>query len=446
MSIPLDSLYQHIERVSEGIRQGHVLIYRFYPHGSKNIEDLDTLNDKSTYLEKILIPYMYCHDQEPLNYDLHKNYTQDFSVNKTVNSLINKYQIDLKSYYFPMMYHNIYDYALLLHSEQRSNNLKKYCNDNFISVYYWTHAIIALDWFRFAQHVTQKKQIQKTFLIYNRAWSGTREYRLKFIELLIRLGLQTDCQTTVNSIEPDLGIHYKMHKFSNPAWKPTTVLEDYFPTTSASSHVSAEFHIEDYEATDIEVVLETLFDDGRLHLTEKSLRPIACAQPFILAGTHGSLEYLRSYGFKTFDHIWDERYDLIVDPQERLHAIADLMKQIANWAPWVRERKMAEAQAVADYNKKYFFSNEFFNTINQELEDNLKVAFDQLENINTSQDWLSRRKQLLKYDDIKQLLLYSDNNRYHPIPKRLAIMQTVSTARKYYLHNLSSKKQINKDM
>jgi hypothetical protein len=301
--------------------------------------------------------------------------------------------------------HTLFEKGLLLHSEKRSNNLKKYQLDNeVITIYYWNHGIIARDWFRFAEHVIQKKQVQKTFLIYSRAWSGTREYRLKFAELLIRLGLEDHCQTSINPIEPELGIHYEIHKFKNPAWRPNFILENFFPTSTAHSSYSADFDIEDYEATDIEVVMETLFDDDRLHLTEKSLRPIACAQPFILAGTHGSLEYLRSYGFKTFQHIWNEHYDLVEDPEERLVCIADLLRQIANWTPEQRVDKMAQAQVIAEYNKKHFFSAEFFNKLTQELKTNLTLAFNELEQCNNYQPFIDRWQKLMSYPQVVEFL------------------------------------------
>ena len=213
---------------------------------------------------------------------------------------------------------------------------------------------------------------------------------MRFVELLVELDLQKHCQTAVNPIEPELGIHYDLHQFTNTAWRPKTILENYFPVSESHSSYSANFDIEDYEATDIEVVLETLFDDSRLHLTEKSLRPIACAQPFILAGTHSSLEYLHSYGFKTFGNIWDESYDLVEDPQERLCAITKLMSQIADWTSEERVVKLAQAQAIADYNKQHFFSDTFFNQITTELKTNLTKAFKTLETTNSSKYLLER--------------------------------------------------------
>lgn len=442
MSIPLDRLYHYIEDTAQDIRGQHVLIYRFFPHGSKKIEDLTILGDfrNRTYIEKMLIPYIYCHDQEPLHYNLYKDYKQPSTPNDHLNSLVEKYNINLAPCYFPMTYHNIYDQSLLIHSEQRSFEVEKYRADNFIPVYYWSHAIISLDWFRYAEHTTQKKlphnRNQLKFLVYNRAWSGTREYRLKFADLIIQSGLVNCCQLSVNPIEPELNIHYNQHQFTNSLWRPVSVLEQYLPVSNAPSYFSADFDMLDYNNTDIEVVLETLFDDTRLHLTEKSLRPIACGQPFIISSTVGSLEYLRRYGFKTFGHIWDEHYDLIKDPYERLVAIVDLMKQITNWDPVTKEYKMIQAQAIADYNKKHFFSSNFFTSITDELKNNLQIAFTQLEDNNTSQLWFSRRKKLFKENEIRDFLLYNSENHYKPLPKREGIMKVVSTARKYYLRSL----------
>ena len=142
---------------------------------------------------------------------------------------------------------------------------------------------------------------------------------------------------------------------------------------------SADFSISDYIGTEVEVVLETLFDDTRLHLTEKSLRPIACGQPFILAATHGSLQYLRDYGFRTFDTVWDETYDVISDPAARLGAVVNTMKTISQWDAETKATKLQQANEIADYNRKWFFHQDFFDHIVHELEQNLTHAFYELD-------------------------------------------------------------------
>ena len=387
MSIPLSQLYHYIENIAEETFGSDVVIYRFYPDGSKNIKDMSQLRTFSDYMLQ-RSPELYCNDQEPLNHEFYRDTPCPTRYSSAVEKIFKENNIDMPHFNFRGAIRGIWDHALLLHSEQRSKQIELYQNDTYIPIYYWSHAVIAGDWFRYAEHINQIKNVQKTFLIYNRAWGGTREYRLRFVELLIQLNLQDLCKTTVNPIEPDLGVHYETYHFKNPAWRPQTVLENYFSANPTPSYYSASFDMEDYNTTDIEVVLETLFDDDRLHLTEKSLRPIACAQPFILAGTPGSLEYLRSYGFKTFADIWDESYDLVEDPAERLIQIAELMNQIRHWLPHVRERKMDEARAIADYNKQHFFSKEFTNIVESELKTNFATAIDQIKTQNKIQHYL----------------------------------------------------------
>lgn len=387
MSIPLDRLYHFVESVAQDILQDRVIIYRFYPHGSKNVEDMEILKDEDWQIQQ-LSPSLYCNDQEPLDYDYYKTVSR-----------IPPVPFKKPAPHF-LKNQTTYKKVLLLHSEKQSTNVVQYQQDQFIPVYWWSHAVIALDWFRYAIHVKLKKQYKKTFLVYNRAWSGTREYRLRFAELLVQHNLQDSCRTLVNPIEPELRIHYTQHEFKNPRWCPQTVLEDYFPTNKAPSHCSADFDINNYNDTDIEVVLETLFDDDRIHLTEKSLRPIAVAQPFILASTAGSLEYLRKYGFKTFGNVWDESYDNIKDSEQRLVAIVDLMQQIANWDSVTRGKNLAEVQAIADYNRQHFFSQDFFNLVIGELTTNLTTALVDIEYTKNYQGWIDRWDSYLSDPDI----------------------------------------------
>ena len=139
-------------------------------------------------------PYMICHDQEPLDF---KYYTADdfeqFIVNgdqkfvKSVQDLLRSADLHFRIVDAKMAF-NCYDYVLLCHSEKHSDNLELYENAGFIGVYWWAHAVIARDWFRYAEHdpklAPNIDNITHDFLVYNRAWSGTREYRLTFAEML----------------------------------------------------------------------------------------------------------------------------------------------------------------------------------------------------------------------------------------------------------------------
>jgi GTPase involved in cell partitioning and DNA repair len=125
-------------------------------------------------------------------------------------------------------------------------------------------------------------------------------------------------------------------------------------------------------------VLETIFDGPKIHLTEKILRPIACGHPFILAAGPGSLEYLRSYGFKTFAPWIDESYDNETNSVRRLESIVDTMDSFSRLSSTNKQRVINKLNAIADYNKKWFFSDAFANAINQELTTNINIALKQV--------------------------------------------------------------------
>ena len=219
MSIPLDRLYHYIENIAEEIYSNPIIIYRFYPHGSKKHEDLTSTKNFQWYEIK-LNPGIYCNDQEPLDYKYYERYESD---NQSAwNTLLESCSIYKINYNLKKV-SNIYDQTLLLHSEQRSINLETYKKNNFITIYYWCHALLARDWFRYAEYIDINKKPVKKFLIYNRAWSGTREYRLKFADLLIDHNLVDDCQTSVGFVDQDT--HYKNYKFTNSQWQPLHHLE-----------------------------------------------------------------------------------------------------------------------------------------------------------------------------------------------------------------------------
>lgn len=421
MSIPLDRLYNYIDSVAEKTRDDAVLIYRFSPHGSKKIEDLLPLKNV-TWKEFSVRPQIICHDQEPLNYDMYEiPYPEKQPWGCNLRRKLG----------------NIYDQAILIHSEKQSAEVEKYAGTQFIPVYYWSHALIARDWYRFAKWAIRKKDPKKTFLIYNRAWAGTREYRLKFMELVIQNGLIKHVQSSCSPLDPELLRHYRSYDFKNPHWKPNIMLEAHLPVNKASSNSSADFVIADYDNTEVEVVLETLFDDSRIHLTEKSLRPMAMQQPFLLMAPAGSLGYLRDYGFKTFGEVWNESYDNIVDPVQRMQAVVDQMKIIQSWTSEQKIEKHKLIKTIVAHNFERFFSDEFMSHITQELQTNLAMAFDQLESTNTCNLFFARRR------DLYQKIHNGVEGSWGQIPEtnyatRLEIADVVNKAKQYKLRSLIS--------
>jgi hypothetical protein len=390
MSIPLDKLYDFLDNCINH----DLIIYRFLPHGSKNLKDLLPYKDYVDQFELHTTPMAIFHDQEPLHFDLYSldvlldtyrwyqpssDLKLDFDQpDQEILDLV--WDMHIRGVGTTAM-SNIYDKTILVHSEQNSQDVIKFQQQGYLPVYYWSHALIARDWFRFARHdCSLDHQVPtKDFLIYNRSWSGSREYRLKFAELLLEHGLVENCVTSFNAWCDHK--HYTDHVWENPALAVQTQnLEQTYQSNTWQSWASADYQSHDYSLTRLEIVLETVFDDQRWHLTEKILRPIACGKPFMLLSTPGSLAFLRSYGFETFHELWNEDYDLMSDPVSRMLAVIDNMKRIATMDSNKKSQMFAKVKNICDRNKAWFFGDQFFDLVAGEYITNMTTACETMQN------------------------------------------------------------------
>ena len=378
MSVPLDRLYNHLD----GLCNHDILIYRFYPYGSKKLKSLKELREyfKSDWFWCITRPNIVCYDQEPLNFKMYTHQQVIDAISPASNELVEKFTRWFDHMNLRVMLtnrHSLYNLTMIVHSEKNSTNLEEYEQAGFIGIYWWAHAAISADWFRYAKHdpalAINFEKINQDFLVYNRAWSGTREYRLKFTELIVNLELQDYCLMRFNP-ECDKNNYHNFVPTNISLAVSRLDLEKYFEPSSATADASADYDNTDYQQIAIEVVLETLFDDSRWHLTEKSLRPIACGRPFILAATAGSLQYLRSYGFETFGKFIDESYDTITDPATRLDSICKEMQRIARLPQEQKHQLWQELYAIAYRNQQLFFSDTWQQGIFDEFVDNYNQA------------------------------------------------------------------------
>ena len=381
MNIPLDNLYHWVE----GLAQRPVLLYVFRPHGSKDIFDLQRFEDRPSYCNS-LIPIVICHDQEPLNFKMHQF---DLDLDRLKQLYLKRgvsddglMEVNLKFYSyldnFPKFKPNWLssgmtknDWFILLHSEQNSNDVEQFSFNGFCPVYYWCHALIARDWYRFAKYDQRLNQQfkQKTFLVYCRDWMPNREYRLKFLDLLVSADLVENCTISTQHIN-NQGVHLTDYQVQDSRFAVDTQKLLCIPNNSSLPSASADYEVDDINTTAISVVLETVVDGSKIHLTEKTLRPIACGHPFVLVAGPGSLAYLRGYGFKTFSLIFDESYDQEIDTVKRLQMVINTMQKIQQ----LTESDWERINEIAEFNKQHFFSEDFINQVTDELQENLNGA------------------------------------------------------------------------
>jgi hypothetical protein len=88
------------------------------------------------------------------------------------------------------------------------------------------------------------------------------------------------------------------------------------------------FNSEWYDDTYFSLVVETEVIGYSRRPSEKSFKPIAYRHPFLLIGQYRLLKNLRRLGFETYENLFDESYDDILNFDQRLAAV---IKNIDNF-------------------------------------------------------------------------------------------------------------------
>jgi len=229
---------------------------------------------------------------------------------------------------------------VIIHSEYNSKDLDRIDLPN---IHWFAHAYICSE-FYFRHYQKLQMVTDYTSRPINYPWLCTnrliRPHRTDFLEML---DLTQGCYSFLNP-DPN-GV-----KYTGPV-----------PAQSFDSHQnhSAEIKINDltpWNTSFLHIVTETVWQE-KIHFTEKVFKPIVLHQPFVVLQAPGSLTYLRSYGFKTFGAWWDESYDTIEDPQERMQAIADIVNWIGAQSTDELETMRMEMASVLEHNFRHFYEN-----------------------------------------------------------------------------------------
>jgi len=338
MSIPTNNLYNFVTQALEN----QYRVKYFSPYGQKKFHNvIDNIEDEDPYEEPREQNILLCHDQEPLDFDLYndanlqKQVTELKPSTPSLQKALDKGYKDLNLRWIHPTHKA--KYWTLLHSELNSQELIKYESSGlFKCAYWWAHAPIAIDWYRFARYDTRlqrkSQDIKANFLVYAQGTTGTRAYRNIFVE-------QIKSQQNIQ-----IG-SFKKYKVTGDS--------------------SAIYDPYDFSHTNCSVVLETVYD--RIHLTEKTLRPIACGHPFLILNGAGALEKIREYGFETFQPYIDESYDKEQDPVKRMDMVLGEMNRINSASEKYQNWIWKGCNEIAEYNKRLFFDDKFIWRVKTEL-------------------------------------------------------------------------------
>jgi hypothetical protein len=310
--------------------------------------------------------YIFFFDQEPIHLNLHM---PTFEEVRHVRN--------------PDIHRNFRKSALgyLVTSERDSDTVDQICAQyQWQPLYYFFHGWAALDWYRgydrtFLITPPEQRTITQTFLAPNRIIAGERRHRLEMLYWIFKLDLahnHVSCPKTcpaeniaiLDAVQPLEALYPDIVD----VFQSQSLPRNFKGETEHPMH-SCWLSLFDQSAESLlYLVTETVATGRRHHLTEKTFKPIAMGMPFIIVGTQGSLQYLRSYGFQTFGDLWDESYDNEPDDHLRIEKIAKVLQQLETSD---RQAIFESAQAIVQHNWNHFYGGGFEAVLWQELQDML---------------------------------------------------------------------------
>ena len=291
--------------------------------------------------------YVFFHDQEPVWMDLHQplfddvvRRNQDIQANPRGHVIVS----------------------------ERGEYVEQLCAQyGWKSHYYFYHGWACQDWFRgydktFLIPRARDRSPTQTFISPNRIVAGKRDHRVLFLYNVFKKQLEH------NWISAPRVCNYENVDISVIAQKYCNIYSDIeqvfnraplpklFPgedTQLMSSCWLTNFN----EVADslMYVPTETVYFGRRTHITEKTFKAIALEMPFILVAPAGSLDYMRSYGFRTFGNVIDESYDSETDDVRRIEQVAKLLKELDNLTVAERRRLHKAMLPAIEHNYNHFF-------------------------------------------------------------------------------------------
>jgi hypothetical protein len=327
--------------------------------------------------------YVFIHDQEPVDVDLFGNLFDEI-IRRNADILNDAGSGGF--HVWPNVDHTkkkLPNIGSVVVSE-KGEYVEKLCERyKWKSYYYFWHGWAALDWYRgynrtFLMQPAEERNPTQTFMSPNRIIGGKRDHRVLFLYEVFKRNLGNNYVSAplvcseenvhINDIVKKYNLDVDV--FENARLPRTFPGED---TQVMSSYCLDNFNIA--QDSMFYVPTETVYFGKRLHLTEKTFKPIAMEMPFILVAPAHSLEYLRSYGFQTFGSEIDESYDEEEDDLLRIQKVGKLLEDINSLSTAEKQHLYKYCAKIATHNYQHFYGGKFEQALWQEF----KLMLSQIE-------------------------------------------------------------------
>jgi hypothetical protein len=328
--------------------------------------------------------YIFFFDQEPIHLNIHTStFDQVVKLNKDIHSN-DCFDPVTKTVVAKLLRNKDFTGpGFLVTSERNSDSVDLVCKKyGWKSLYYFFHGWAALDWYRgydrtFLIEPWTERTITKTFVAPNRIIAGERQHRLEMLYHIFKnrmghnhVSCPAVCPAENISVLDAVAPLATKYPDVKTVFSAESLPMNFAGETDHPMHSCWLSLFDESAESLLYLVTETVATGRRHHLTEKTFKPIALGMPFVIVGTRGSLEYLRSYGFRTFEGIWDESYDLAED-DVRIEHIASLLRSLDELPAAAKQDLFESAHEVIEHNWNHFYNGGFEAVLWDELKDML---------------------------------------------------------------------------
>ena len=233
--------------------------------------------------------------------------------------------------------------------------------------YYFYHGWACQDWFRgydktFLIPRARDRAPTQTFMSPNRIVAGKRDHRVLFLYNVFKNQLDHNWISAPRVCSHEnINISVIAQKYCNIYADIEQVFDQaQLPklfSGEETQHMTSCWLTNFNESGDslIYVPTETVYFGKRLHITEKTFKAIALEMPFVLVAPAGSLEYMRSYGFRSFSSVFDESYDRETDDIKRIEKVVKLLKELDDLSVKERWQIHKACLPIVEHNYNHFY-------------------------------------------------------------------------------------------
>jgi len=134
----------------------------------------------------------------------------------------------------------------------------------------------------------------------------------------------------------------------NPSYELPWVNADHYPRYGSDQDI----YEPQFNDCAFNLVSETNDNNHDVFITEKLWKPIIAQQIFVVHGNYGYLKRLKEMGFRTFDSVFDESYDLEADPDRRIEKIVSLCRHLRTVD---KAEIYRETESIRQHNRDRFY-------------------------------------------------------------------------------------------